>query len=137
MLAALFGTDAGDFRGRLERFDESNRDAAAALSAEPGAAARIAALPYRPGEHVVALRESTTADRLCWFEVLRHLFPEGVRCTKLAVSGSTTTQARAQQLPVLGFQRPDWVLCMLGANDVQRSAATAFPSSAPPRPAAT
>ncbi|MFD9369707.1 SGNH/GDSL hydrolase family protein [Streptomyces sp. NPDC060020] len=120
VLAALFGTDAGDYRGRLERFEQHNREAAAALSAGPDAAARIAALPFRPGEHVVALGESTTADRLSWFEILRHLLPEGVRCTNLAVSGSTTAQALAQQLPVLGFQRPDWVLCMLGANDVQR-----------------
>ncbi|MFJ6758687.1 SGNH/GDSL hydrolase family protein [Streptomyces sp. NPDC091273] len=120
VLAALFGTDAGDYRGRLERFEDRNREAAAALSAEPGAASRIAALPFRPGEHVVALGESTTADRLSWFGILRHLLPEGVRCTNLAVSASTTAQALAQQLPVLGFQRPDWVLCMLGANDVQR-----------------
>ncbi|GGS16314.1 hypothetical protein Snoj_30480 [Streptomyces nojiriensis] len=120
VLAALFGTDAGDYRGRLAQFEARNREAAAALSAEPGATARIAALPFRPGEHVVALGESTTADRLSWFEILRHLLPEGVRCTNLAVSGSTTAQALAQQLPALGFRRPDWVLCMLGANDVQR-----------------
>ncbi|MER6251454.1 SGNH/GDSL hydrolase family protein [Streptomyces sp. NPDC001584] len=120
MLAALFGTDPGDYRGRLEQFEERNREAAAALPAGPGATARIAALPFRPGEHVVALGESTTADRLSWFEILRHLLPEGVRCTNLAVSGSTTTQALAQQVPALGFGRPDWVLCMLGANDVQR-----------------
>ncbi|MFJ6483750.1 MULTISPECIES: SGNH/GDSL hydrolase family protein [unclassified Streptomyces] len=120
VLAALFGTDAGDYRGRLEEFEERNREAAATLSAEPDTAARIAALPFRPGEHVVALGESTTADRLSWFEILRHLLPKGVRCTNLAVSGSTTAQALTQQLPALGFQRPDWVLCMLGANDVQR-----------------
>ncbi|MER6449204.1 SGNH/GDSL hydrolase family protein [Streptomyces venezuelae] len=120
VLAALFGTDAGDYRTRLEQFEQRNREAAAALAAGPGQADRIAALPFRPGEHVVALGESSTADRLSWFEILRHLLPAGVRCTNLAVSGSTTTQALAQQLPALGFQRPDWVLCMLGANDVQR-----------------
>ncbi|GLV86056.1 hypothetical protein Slala03_57450 [Streptomyces lavendulae subsp. lavendulae] len=118
-LAALFGLDPAGYRTRLDRFEERNRAAAAALEAAPGTAARLAGLPFRPGEHVVAVGESTTADRLSWFEILRHLLPEGVRCTNLAVSGSTTTQALAN-LPLLGFQRPDWVLCMLGANDVQR-----------------
>ncbi|MFB6615132.1 SGNH/GDSL hydrolase family protein [Streptomyces sp. NPDC056367] len=118
-LAALFGLDPAGYRSYLGRFEDRNRAAAAALAATPGAAARLAGLPFRPGEHVVAVGESTTADRLSWFEVLRHLLPEGVRCTNLAVSGSTTTQALAN-LPLLAFQRPDWVLCMLGANDVQR-----------------
>ncbi|MFE2153851.1 SGNH/GDSL hydrolase family protein [Streptomyces lavendulae] len=118
-LAALFGLDQAGYRTRLDRFEERNRAAAAALAAAPGTAARLAGLPFRPGEHVVAVGESTTADRLSWFEILRHLLPDGVRCTNLAVSGSTTTQALAN-LPLLAFQRPDWVLCMLGANDVQR-----------------
>ncbi|MFD7561191.1 SGNH/GDSL hydrolase family protein [Streptomyces sp. NPDC059835] len=119
VLGALFGLDPAAYRTRLDRFDERNRTAAAAVAAAPGAAARLAGLPFRPGEHVVAVGESTTADRLSWFEILRHLLPEGVRLTNLAVSGSTTTQALAN-LPLLAFQRPDWVLCMLGANDVQR-----------------
>ncbi|MGE7386483.1 SGNH/GDSL hydrolase family protein [Streptomyces sp. NPDC004126] len=118
-LAALFGLDTAGYRARLDRFTARNRAAAAALAATPGAAAQPAALPFRPGEHVVAVGESSTADRLSWFEILRHLLPEHVRCTNLAVSGSTTTQALAN-VPMLAFQRPDWVLCMLGANDVQR-----------------
>ncbi|RSS81377.1 SGNH/GDSL hydrolase family protein [Streptomyces sp. WAC06614] len=118
-LAALFGLDPADYRRRLGQFDERTRKAAAELAADPELAARAAGLPFRPGQHVVAVGESTTADRLSWFEVLRHLLPDGVRCTNLAVSGSTTTQALAH-LPLLGHQRPDWVLCMLGANDAQR-----------------
>ncbi|MFJ8164927.1 SGNH/GDSL hydrolase family protein [Streptomyces sp. NPDC096136] len=118
-LAALFGLDRAGYRARLEGFEERNRSAAAALAADPGAAALRAGLPFRPGRHVVAVGESTTADRLSWFEILRHLLPEGVRCTNTAVSGSTTTQALAN-LPQLAFHRPDWVLCMLGANDAQR-----------------
>ncbi|MFE3578653.1 SGNH/GDSL hydrolase family protein [Streptomyces vinaceus] len=119
VLAPLFGLDAADYRTRLDRLEARNTEAAAALAALPGTAARLAALPFRPGEHVVAVGESTTADRLSWFEILRHLLPPAVRCTNLAVSGSTATQALAN-LPLLTAQRPDWVLCMLGANDVQR-----------------
>ncbi|WP_435057944.1 SGNH/GDSL hydrolase family protein [Streptomyces sp. bgisy060] len=119
VLAALFGLDPAGHRTRLDRFEERNRAVAAALTAVPGADALLAGLPFRPGGHVVAVGESTTADRLSWFEILRHLLPEGVRCTNLAVSGTTTTRALAN-LPLLALQRPDWVLCMLGANDVQR-----------------
>ncbi|MFD0571120.1 SGNH/GDSL hydrolase family protein [Kitasatospora gansuensis] len=118
-LAALFGLEQAGYRELLARFDEQNRRTAAELLADPGFAARVARLPFAPGQHVVAVGESTTADRLSWFEILRHLLPDGVRFSNLAVSGSTGVQALAQ-LPLLGFQRPDWVLCMLGANDAQR-----------------
>ncbi|AZM92789.1 SGNH/GDSL hydrolase family protein [Streptomyces sp. W1SF4] len=118
-LAALFGLDRTGYHTRLAGFEQRNRSAATALAADPGATALRAGLPFRPGQHVVAVGESTTADRLSWFEILRHLLPEGVRCTNAAVSGSTTTQALAN-LPQLAFHQPDWVLCMLGANDAQR-----------------
>ncbi|MFH7596348.1 GDSL-type esterase/lipase family protein [Streptomyces racemochromogenes] len=118
-LAALFGLDRAGYRTRLDGFEERNRAAATALAADPRATALRAGLPFRPGQHVVAVGESTTADRLSWFEILRHLLPEGVRCTNTAVSGSTTTQALAN-LPQLAHHQPDWVLCMLGANDAQR-----------------
>ncbi|WP_030685662.1 GDSL-type esterase/lipase family protein [Streptomyces globisporus] len=118
-LAELFGLDTGTYRTLLRGLDEQTRDAAAELLKDPAFAARADRLPFRPGQRVVALGESTTADRLSWFSILRHLLPDGVELVNLAVSGSTTTQALAQ-LPQLGFPRPDWILCMLGANDVQR-----------------
>ncbi|MER5861847.1 SGNH/GDSL hydrolase family protein [Kitasatospora sp. NPDC002040] len=129
-LAALFGLDPARYGALLDRFDGQARAAAHELTAEPGFAARAARLPFAPGQHVVAIGESTTADRLSWFEVLRHLLPDGVRLTNLAVPGSTTTQALAQLPFVLGFQRPDWVLCMLGANDAQRIDGTPLVSPA-------
>ncbi len=69
----------------------------------------------------MAIGESTTADRLSWFEILRHVLAtrREVVFVNLAVSGHTTTQALTR-LPALGFHRPDHVLCMLGANDAQR-----------------
>ncbi|MGI5163527.1 SGNH/GDSL hydrolase family protein [Spirillospora sp. CA-253888] len=95
--------------------------------------ARAAGLRRRGGpaalagvSHVVAIGESTTADRLSWFEILRHAVAlrrpdDAVRFTNLAVPGCTTTQALAQ-VPALRFQRPDLVFCMLGGNDAQRLA---------------
>ncbi|MFF4196825.1 SGNH/GDSL hydrolase family protein [Nonomuraea sp. NPDC001831] len=130
-LAALFGLDAGAYRALLDGFDRQTRQAAETLLARPGLADAVDRLPLRPeGDrdafHVVALGESTTADRLSWFEILHRLVAlrrpgDAVRFTNLAISGSTTTQALTQ-LPALGFQRPDLVLCMIGANDAQHLA---------------
>ncbi|MFI7469275.1 SGNH/GDSL hydrolase family protein [Nonomuraea sp. NPDC049646] len=136
-LAALFGLDAGAYRALLDGFDRQTRQAAETLLARPGLADAVDRLPLHPEDardpgdardafHVVAVGESTTADRLSWFEILRRLVAlrrpgDAVRFTNLAISGSTTTQALAQ-LPALGFQRPDLVLCMIGANDTQHLA---------------
>ncbi|MFE0651605.1 SGNH/GDSL hydrolase family protein [Streptomyces sp. NPDC059534] len=118
-LAGLFGLDTDDYRALLRDFDEQARSTAAELLKDSGFADRADRLPFRPGQRIVALGESTTADRLSWFSILRHLLPDGVELVNLAVSGLTTTQALTQ-LSSLNFLRPDWVLCMLGANDTQR-----------------
>ncbi|MFB6836578.1 SGNH/GDSL hydrolase family protein [Streptomyces sp. NPDC056361] len=118
-LAELFGLDADAYRALLRDFDEQARATAAELTKDADFADRAGRLPFRPGQRIVALGESTTADRLSWFSILRHLLPDGVELVNLAVSGLTTSQALAQ-LPQLSFLRPDWVLCMLGANDAQR-----------------
>ncbi|MEV3985997.1 SGNH/GDSL hydrolase family protein [Nonomuraea sp. NPDC049758] len=130
-LAALFGLDADAYRALLDAFDHQTRQAAETLLARPGLADAVDRLPLHPEGsrdvfHVVALGESTTADRLSWFEILRQLVAlrrpgDAVRFTNLAITGSTTTQALTQ-LPALGFQRPDLVLCMIGANDAQHLA---------------
>ncbi|MER7947328.1 GDSL-type esterase/lipase family protein [Streptomyces sp. NPDC096079] len=118
-LADLFGLTPEAYRELLRGLDDQARDTAAALLRDPGFAERADRLPFRPGQRIVALGESTTADRLSWFSILRHLLPDGIELVDLAVSGSTTAQALAQ-LPQLAFLRPDWILCMLGANDAQR-----------------
>ncbi|WP_426364887.1 SGNH/GDSL hydrolase family protein [Streptomyces sp. E-08] len=118
-VAELFGLDPETYRKLLRDLDDRTRDTAAELLRDPVFAERADRLPFRPGQRIVALGESTTADRLSWFSILRHLLPDGVELVNLAVSGSTTTQALAQ-LPQLAFLRPDWILCMLGANDAQR-----------------
>ncbi|NUW44875.1 SGNH/GDSL hydrolase family protein [Nonomuraea rhodomycinica] len=123
-VAGLFGLDVAAYRDLVEGCEAAVRRAASDMLADPVVAGQVDRLPFRPGQHVVAIGESTTADRLSWFEILRHLLTarrpaDAVRLTNLAVTGCTTTQALAQ-LPALSYHRPDWVLCMLGGNDVQR-----------------
>ncbi|MFF2779635.1 SGNH/GDSL hydrolase family protein [Streptomyces sp. NPDC058052] len=122
-LAGLFGLDPAAYRALLHGLDEEARRTADELLGDPEFAALVARLPFRPGERIAVLGESTTADRLSWRAVLRHLLPPSVALLDLSVSGLTTSQALTH-LPRLGFLRPDRVLCMLGANDAQRLART-------------
>ncbi|WP_030752212.1 GDSL-type esterase/lipase family protein [Streptomyces griseus] len=122
-VAGLFGLAPDAYRELLRDLDGQARRAAADLLADPEFAALAARLPFRPGERVAVLGESTTADRLSWRAILGHLLPDTVTLVDLAVSGLTTSQALTH-LPRLGFLRPDRVLCMLGANDAQRLART-------------
>ncbi|MCH0541448.1 SGNH/GDSL hydrolase family protein [Streptomyces sp. MUM 203J] len=119
-IAALFGLTPSDYRALREEFATRTREAAAGLLADPALAGDVGRLPFAPGQRIAVLGESTTADRLSWCEILRHLLPDGTGLANLAVSGCTTTQALTTQLPALSSQRPDWVLCMLGGNDAQR-----------------
>ncbi|MGI5159058.1 SGNH/GDSL hydrolase family protein [Microbispora sp. CA-102843] len=66
---------------------------------------------------------------------MRHLLDlrrpaDAITLINMAMSGQTTTQALAA-LPGLCLQRPDWVLCMLGANDVQRFRPAEEPADGP------
>ncbi|WP_433195901.1 SGNH/GDSL hydrolase family protein [Nocardia sp. CA-107356] len=123
-IAALFGLEADEYRSLLDDLETRARAAAVDLLTEPEVATQVNRLPFAPEARVVALGESSTADRLSWFEILRHLVqlqrPEdGIEFTNLAIAGATTTQI-LKSSGALGFQRPDWVLCQLGANDAQR-----------------
>ena len=123
-LAAIFGAGEDEYRSVVDDIDRRRLDAAERIAASPAAESHLQALPFESAAHVVAIGESTTADRLSWFEILRTLIQAHrpdleLRFTNLAASGATTTQVLST-LP--GFRRhePDWVFCMLGANDSQR-----------------
>lgn len=123
-IAALFGLQGDEYHSLREDFATEARAAAADLLTEPEVASQVDRLPFASGARVLAIGESSTADRLSWFEILRHLLElrrpgDAITLTNLAVAGSTTTQA-LKSMAALGFQRPDWVFCQLGANDAQR-----------------
>lgn len=123
-LAAIFGTNETEYRTAIDDLDRQRGEAAARIAAAPNAEEYLQALPFEENAHVVAIGESTTADRLSWFETLRTLAdthrPDlSLRWTNLATSGATTTQSLAM-LPAIRRLAPDWIFCMLGANDTQR-----------------
>ncbi|MGV9535885.1 SGNH/GDSL hydrolase family protein [Streptosporangium sandarakinum] len=134
-IANLFGLDVDVYRRTRQAYGAQARDAATDLLADPGFAAKVDRLPFKAGQRVMAIGESTTGDLLSWFEILRHLLDlrrpaDAITLINTAVSGQTTTQALAA-LPGLCLQRPDWVLCMLGANDVQRLRSAEEPADGP------
>lgn len=123
-VAALFGLEPDQYRDLRAGFARQARDAAEELLTDTELAAQVDRLPFAPGSKVLALGESSTADRLSWFEILRELLAlrrpgDAITLINAAVSGCTTTQALTT-LPRLSYERPDWVLCQLGANDAQR-----------------
>lgn len=123
-LAAIFGTDETEYQSTLDTLDRQRREAATRLISDPNVRSQLDHLPFQPGDHLVAIGESITADRLSWFELLRTLLeterPDlGLRFDNLAVSGATSTQVLAT-LPTIRRHSADWIFCMLGSNDSQR-----------------
>jgi len=83
---------------------------------------RLRALPFRPGDRIVAVGDSITADRLGWFELLAAASAlagaPGGEMVNLGVSGNTTADV-LERFDLLEAARPTHVLLMLGTNDVR------------------
>lgn len=123
-LAAIYGMDVDTYLLVKSRLTQQAKAAAEQLLQDPDFAALIDRLPFKEGETVVGLGESTTDDLLSWFEILRHLLelqrPEdGICLINEGISGHTTTQVLSR-FNGIAAKRPDWMLCMIGANDTMR-----------------
>jgi acyl-CoA thioesterase-1 len=123
-LAALFGADEVEYRSALAAIEAQRQTSAARIAAATDMRLKLASLPFKEGDRIVAIGESTTADRLSWFELLQTVLHTErpaleLRFHNLAISGATSTQVLAS-LPSLRRHSPDWVFCMLGSNDSQR-----------------
>lgn len=121
-VSEIFGAEEDDYRRACEALEHQR--SAAVQRLEPLLAPLLGTLPFQPGDHLAAIGESSTADQLSWFEILRTLLethrPElQLRFTNFAVSGATTTEALSG-LPAIQRQAPDWVFCKLGTNDSLR-----------------
>ncbi|TJZ75937.1 hypothetical protein FCG67_18090 [Rhodococcus oryzae] len=122
--AAVFGTDLAGYEAALADLGRQRDEFADRLAADEGVAERLRRLPFAVGERIVAIGESTTADRLSWFEVLRTLIDRHrpdlrLGLTNLAVSGASTTGTLAG-LAGIRRQPADRVFILLGGNDIQR-----------------
>lgn len=127
--AGVHGLDVETYLAIRARFDDAARGEAEALLADDTFAEKVDRLPFDPDALVIAIGDSRTDDLQSWFEVLRHLLDvrrplERIRLVNAAVSAHTTTQAFGPVNRAVA-QRPDWIICYHGGNDVTRFGAGA------------
>jgi lysophospholipase L1-like esterase len=122
-IAAQMGISHAQYQGVLVEFDRAVKRMAATLLAERDFAAQINALPFAPGDTVVALGDSITDDLQSWFEILRTAFAMArpaheVTFVNAGISGETTT-AMLSRFYGITLLQPQWILCLAGTNDTR------------------
>lgn len=123
-LPAIFGLPPECYAEVTARFEANARSAAQRLLADDRFATRVDALPFDTGQSVFAIGDSVTDDLQSWAEMLRHLLDlrrpgHGVRVVNGGLSAHTTAMV-LRRWPATLAQQPDWILCLLGGNDVTR-----------------
>jgi acyl-CoA thioesterase I len=123
-LPAIFGLDAEGYAEVTQRFAAQARRAARQLLADASFAAWVDALPFQPGQSVLAVGDSVTDDLQSWAEILRHLLDlrrpgDGMQVVNGGLSAHTTAMV-LRRWPAMLTKQPDWIICLLGGNDVTR-----------------
>lgn len=126
LLATTAGLDPSAVAGVRAGLAGRVRAAARALRNEPPVADGLHRMALRPGERIVVVGDSLSADRLSWARLFAELVPmvePEASVEVLALSGRTSSEALALG-PVLVSRVPTRVLVMLGTNDIRREGAT-------------
>ncbi|MED4780480.1 SGNH/GDSL hydrolase family protein [Brevibacillus choshinensis] len=123
-LASIYGMDVGTYRSIQLQLSQQAQNVALEMLEDSALAGMVDRLPIQTGQTVIAIGESTTDDLLSWFELLRHLVglrrpKEAIRFINEGISGYTTAQVLRRMSDIVS-QKPDWILCMIGSNDVLR-----------------
>lgn len=122
VLASFFGTDARTYWEIRDAFAERARRCARELLQDVRFARLVDRLPFEPGSTVVGLGDSFTDDYQSWLEILRHLLAErrpesGIEVVNAGISGDTSSGLLGRFLDVLEVT-PDWLIILIGTNDV-------------------
>ena len=123
-LAALYGLDEASYEAARAQFDDNAKEAAQELLADAMFAEQVRRLPFRAGETVLAVGDSLTDDLQSWLEILCHLLQEtrpqdDLNVVNSGLSAHTSAMILRRFVPTLG-QKPDWIFCLLGGNDITR-----------------
>lgn len=124
-LTALYGIENVETYISLKNMlHQQAKEAADQLLEDPAFADRVDHLPFKKGETVIGIGESTTDDLLSWFEIMRYMLERrrphnGIHLINEGISGSTSTQLLGRMGGIVA-RKPDWILCMIGGNDVLR-----------------
>ncbi|MBN9629949.1 MAG: hypothetical protein J0I18_04990 [Actinobacteria bacterium] len=116
------GIDEVELGAEREAVRAEIRDTVDEVLSDPHLAAAAHALPIRAGQRIVVLGDSLSAEAGSWAdlfaEVLHRLRP-GATVLNWSLAGRTTAETVAALAPVVAH-RPDWVITMIGTNDVRR-----------------
>jgi len=123
-LAAIYRMDLESYLKVKEELRQKAKEAAKELLVDQSFAEKVDHLPFKAGETVMGVGESTTDDLLSWFEILRHLLEQRrpqdkIRMINEGISGDTTTNLLGRINGIVA-QGPDWIICMIGNNDALR-----------------
>ncbi|WP_442600541.1 SGNH/GDSL hydrolase family protein [Paenibacillus sp. KN14-4R] len=123
-LAAVYGLNVDTYLTIKGLLSQQARETAKQLLADPEFADRVDHLPFKAGETVIGVGESTTDDLLSWFEILRHLLDlqrpqDEILLINEGISGQTTTQVLGRFSSIVAKQL-NWIFCMIGSNDAMR-----------------
>lgn len=123
VMAELENMTPEAYRAARQKFAERAHEAAEELLEGAETTDLVDQLPFLAGQTVVGLGDSITDDLQSWLEILRHLWAihrpdEEVTFVNRGYSGDTTTHAICRFGQVVADE-PDWIICMLGTNDVR------------------
>jgi acyl-CoA thioesterase I len=123
-IAYLYGMNLSDYQRAKNDYQDQARAKADELLADPLIAESVDRLPFRKNQKILVLGESTADALNSWVYILQFLMEkrrpnDHIEVINAAVSGQTTTEA-IRKITGLVKQKPDWVLCHLGANDCMR-----------------
>lgn len=123
-LADIYGMNVTTYLKIKQQLALQTKEAAQQLLEDPAFADRVDHLPFKAGETVIGVGESTTDDLLSWLEILRQLLElrrpqDRIRIINDGISGNTSTQVLGRFSSIVA-KDPDWIICMIGGNDVMR-----------------
>lgn len=122
LLAQMLDCSRDTVRSIVGELTAQARRTAAEMIADGRFRDAVRALPFRPGDRVVAVGDSITADRLGWFPLLSAVTAlddrPGAEMINLGVSGNTTADV-IERFDLLEAARPSHVLLMVGTNDAR------------------
>ncbi|GIM97389.1 SGNH/GDSL hydrolase family protein [Paractinoplanes toevensis] len=122
LLAQMLASTPETVRALVRSLHDETRATAARMLSDHRYREAVADLPFRPGDRVVAVGDSITADRLGWFELLAASIGlaggPAAGLINLSISGNTTADV-LERFDLLEAAGPSRVLLMLGTNDAR------------------
>ncbi|WP_028776014.1 SGNH/GDSL hydrolase family protein [Shimazuella kribbensis] len=123
-IANLFGLEIDSYLAIKKIFDQNVLQAAQELLDDSSFAKQIDQLPFLAGSKIMAIGDSITDDSNSWFEILKQILhlhrpKDSFIFINNGVTGYTSGQL-LRNITTYIQQKPDWVFCLVGGNDVLR-----------------